>query len=407
MPQPAWSTRRPPSSAGDYSIQGGVGGVPGTWLPLDSIDEYSAQTQNGAESGGYSGTTVNLSIKSGGNKIHGTLYYYNRNEFFAAMGPFTKAANNARIAKGLPANKKAPIHFQEYGGSICGPVVRDRMFYFLNYERQQYVLAQGTSSHTEPSTAYVNKALALLAAGGVTTATNPSITMAEYLITTLWQPSMLTGPASIANWTPPTSAAQHGYSNNVMMKFDQTLNQKNRLSERWYWGEGSQTAPLSTSQNPWYYQVAGERVDNVALTLNSELNAKASNQILMGVDFFNQPFTDAKPNNGAVATGFIVGLGPGNTYGQPGLAIAGFDGTGGTSVQSRRDLSGHLTDTFSFSLGRHQIRAGGEYRRIQIYAVATGRGSSSIYTRGTFSFSGNRGYNAPSGGNGASYSTTF
>ena len=247
------------------SNQGGVGGVPGTLLPLDSIDEYSAQTQNGAESGGYSGTTVNLSIKSGGNKIHGTLYYYNRNEFFAAMGPFTKAANNARIAKGLPANKKAPIHFQEYGGSIGGPIVRDRMFYFLNYERQQYVLAQGTSSQTEPSTAYVNKALALLAAGGVTPATNPSITMAENLITTLWQPSMLTGPASIANWTPPTSAAQHGYSNNVMMKFDQTLNQKNRLSERWYWGEGSQTAPLSTSQNPWYYQVAGERVDNVAL----------------------------------------------------------------------------------------------------------------------------------------------
>ena len=46
---------------------------------------------------------------------------------------------------------------------------------------------------------------------------------------------------------------------------------------------------------------------------------------------------------------------------------------------------------------------GGEYRRIQIYAQATGRGSSSIYTRGTFNFSGSRGYNAPSGGNGTSY----
>jgi hypothetical protein len=46
---------------------------------------------------------------------------------------------------------------------------------------------------------------------------------------------------------------------------------------------------------------------------------------------------------------------------------------------------------------------GGEYRRTQIYAQATGRGSSSIYTRGTFSFSGSRGYNAPSGGNGTSY----
>jgi hypothetical protein len=394
-------------SGSSASNQGGVGGVPGTLLPLDSVEEYSAQTQAGAESGGYSGTTVNLSIKSGGNKIHGTAYYYNRNEFFAALGPFTKASNAALVTKGLAAAKKPPIHFQEYGGSIGGPILRDRIFYFLNYERQQYVLAQGTSSQTEPSSAYVTRALALLAAGGVTPATNPSITMMENLITTLWQPSMLTGDAKTGNWTPPTSAAQHGYSNNAMMKFDETLNAKNKVSERWYYGEGSQTAPLSTSQNPWYYQVAGERVDNVAVTLNSEINTRASNQILMGVDFFNQPFTDAKPNGGAAATGFIVGLGPGATYGQPGLAISGFDGTGGTSIQSRRDLAGHLTETLSLSLGKHQIRTGVEYRRIQIYAQATGRGSSSIYTRGTFAFSGSRGFNAPSGGNGASYPTTF
>ena len=388
------------------SNQGGVDGIPGTLLPLDSVEEFSAETQAGAEAGGYSGTVVNLGIKSGGNKIHGTAYYYNRNEFFAALGPFTKAANAADLAAGKLVPKKPPIHFQEMGGSVGGPIVKDRMFYFLNYERQQYVLAQGTSSQTEPSGAYVTQALALLAAGGVTPATNPSITMMENLITTLWQPGMITGPATTGNWTPPTSAAQNGYSNNLMAKFDQTINAKNHLSERWYYGDGIQTAPLSTSQNPWYYQVAGERVDNVAITLNTQMNARISNQILMGVDFFNQPFTDAKPNPGAPSTGFIVGLGPGDTFGQPGIAISGFDGTGGTSIQSRRDFSGHLTETYSLALGKHNIRAGGEFRRIQIYAQGTGRGSSSIYTRGTFSFSGSRGYNAPSGGNGASYASS-
>jgi len=389
------------------SNQGGVGGVPGTLLPLDSIEEYSAETQTGVESGGFSGTNVNLSIKSGTNKVHGSVYYYNRNEFFAAMGPFTKDNNYSRILKGLPPLKKAPIHFQESGASIGGPIWKDRAFYFLNYERQQYVLAQGTSSQTEPSAAYVSKALALLAAGGVTPSTNPTIRMMQNLITTLWQPSMLTGAATTQNWTPPTSAAQHGYSNNMMIKFDQTLTQKNRLSERWYYGEGSQTAPLSTSQNPWYYQVAGERVDNMAVMLNSALSGRISNQILMGVDFFNQPFTDQKPNNGAAGVGFIVGLGPGNTYGQPAIAISGFDGTGGTSVQSRRDFAGHLTETLSYLLGKHNLRLGAEYRRTQIYAQATGRGSSGILTRGQFNFSGNRGYNAPSGGNGTSYPTTF
>ena len=403
-------------NTGAAANQGGVGGVPGTLLPIDSIDELSTLTQGGAESGGNSGTTINAAIKSGGNRIHGTAYYFNRNEFFAAEGPFTKYSNIANfVDKGLPAPKKPPIHFQEYGGSIGGPIWKDKMFYFLNYERQQYVLGQGTSSQTEPSPAYVARALALIAAGNptatknpvaagsITSTTNPSIPMMEQLITTLWQPSMLTGAGSPGNWTPPTSAAQHGYSNNVVMKFDQTLNPKNKVSERWYWGEGKQTAPLSTSQNPWYYQVAGERVDNVAIILNTTLNAKSDNQILMGVDYYNQPFGDALPNNGAAADGFIVGLGPGNTYGQPGIQISGFDGTGGTSIQIRNDFSGHLTETYSLSLGKHQIRAGGEYRRTQIFEVATGRGSSGIYTRGTFSFSGSRGLNAASGGNGTSY----
>lgn len=391
-------------SESSASNQGGVGGIPGTLLPLDSIDEFSAEQQNGAEGGGFSGTTINLSIKSGTNQIHGTVYDFIRNEFFAAMPPFTAAHN---LFSGTTPVGKPKIRFQEGGGSIGGPILKNRMFYFLNYERQQYILGQGSSPQTEPSTAYVNKALALLAAGGVTPATNPTISMMENLVSTLWQPSMLTGAASPGNWLPPSSAVQTGFSNNFMFKFDQTLNAKNKLSERWYLGEGSQTAPLSTSQNPWYYQVAGERVDNIAVTLNSQLNSKISNQILMGVDFFNQPFHDAKPNNGAASTGFLVGLGPGNTYGAPSLAISGFDGTGGTSEQIRDDYSGHLTETVSIVLGKHQIRTGGEYRRVQIYDVATGRGSSSIYNRGTFSFSGGRGYNAPSGGNGASYPTTF
>ena len=76
-------------SESSASNQGGVDGIPGTLLPLDSVEEFSAESQNGAEGGGFSGTTVNLAIKSGTNKIHGTAYYFNRNEFFAALGPFT------------------------------------------------------------------------------------------------------------------------------------------------------------------------------------------------------------------------------------------------------------------------------------------------------------------------------
>ena len=68
--------------------QGGVSGIAGVVMPIDAIDEFSAQTQSNAETGRNAGGTVNLTIKSGTNQLHGSAYYYNRNEFYAAQSPF-------------------------------------------------------------------------------------------------------------------------------------------------------------------------------------------------------------------------------------------------------------------------------------------------------------------------------
>jgi len=63
--------------------QGGVSGIAGTVMPIDAVDEFSAQTQSGAEAGRSAGGTVNLVLKSGGNRIHGSAYFYWRNEYFS------------------------------------------------------------------------------------------------------------------------------------------------------------------------------------------------------------------------------------------------------------------------------------------------------------------------------------
>lgn len=391
-----------PANNGSAANQGGVGGVPGTLVPIDAIEEFSAQTQGGAESGKFAGASVNLVIKSGTNNLHGSLYYYDRNEFFAAMNPFLKATNTQRQGAATPLSPygKSKIRFHEYGGSLGGPIIKDKTFYFLTFERQAYILSQATNSFTEPSTAYVAEATALLATKNIM----PS-PIALGLIKTLWQPFMLTGPAGANNYLP-ASSAQHGYSNNLMVKLDQSINAKNKLSARWYWGQGSQTAPKG-GQNPWYYQVAGMHVHNIAVILNSQVSSKITNQIVAGVDYFNQPFSDANPNINAATTGFIVGLGPGNVQGAPTISISGFDATGQSPFSSRHDFSGHLSDIVSFAIGKHQIRTGGEYRRTQIYEVGNGAGGNGG-TRGNFSFSGNRGFAAANGANvGTAYPSTF
>src|SRR5271169_6021501 len=68
--------------------QGGVSGIAGVIMPIDATDEFSSQTQSGAEAGRNAGGTVNLAIKSGTNGFHGSGYYYNRNEFYSAPSPF-------------------------------------------------------------------------------------------------------------------------------------------------------------------------------------------------------------------------------------------------------------------------------------------------------------------------------
>ena len=71
--------------------QGGIQSIPGVLMPLDSVEEFSLQTQAGPETGRNPGGTINLVIKSGTNQLHGSAYYYNRNEFFSAQAPFAPA----------------------------------------------------------------------------------------------------------------------------------------------------------------------------------------------------------------------------------------------------------------------------------------------------------------------------
>ena len=140
--------------------QGGVEGIAGVTLPLDSIDEFSEQTESNAETGRNPGGTVNVVTKSGTNSLHGSVYYFNRNELFAANSPFS-----VPLVPGGPI-KKNELRDQQYGVSLGGPLIKDKLFYFWNYEKQQFII-ESPASATEPSTLYQANAKALLAEYGI------------------------------------------------------------------------------------------------------------------------------------------------------------------------------------------------------------------------------------------------
>src|SRR5207237_9399728 len=101
---------------------------------LDSVEEFRVTTTNSnADSGRSSGAQVTLVTKSGTNNFHGSLYEYNRNNVGHANDWFNKAAE---ISAGLP-NEPGQLIRNTFGGTVGGPIKKDKIFFFLNYEGQK------------------------------------------------------------------------------------------------------------------------------------------------------------------------------------------------------------------------------------------------------------------------------
>ena len=121
-----------------------------TWLQtvvifpsVDALDEFKMQTSTySAEYGRSLGGVVNLQIKSGTNSLHGSAFEFHRNDAFDANNFF-----NNRAGRGKPEFKQ-----NQFGGTIGGPVFRDKTFFFTDYQGHRETLGQ-TFLSTVPSMA--------------------------------------------------------------------------------------------------------------------------------------------------------------------------------------------------------------------------------------------------------------
>jgi outer membrane receptor protein involved in Fe transport len=99
-----------------------LGGTPVIYPSLDAIQELQVQTLNfSAEYGRNNGTVVNVVTKSGTNHLHGSLFYTGRNTSLNARNFFDQV-------------QKTPLQQNQFGGSLGGPIVKDKTFFFMDYE---------------------------------------------------------------------------------------------------------------------------------------------------------------------------------------------------------------------------------------------------------------------------------
>lgn len=104
-----------------------VGG-PVMQLPLEAIQEFNISTQRFSAANGRSeGAAINVITKSGTNDFHGSLYYQDRRDAFMANDAISEASGVA----------KPPFMRQQFGGSIGGPLKKDKTFVFFALERER------------------------------------------------------------------------------------------------------------------------------------------------------------------------------------------------------------------------------------------------------------------------------
>src|SRR6478672_7510629 len=106
--------------------EAGVFGDPATILPIDAVAELRVLSNYEAEYGRNSGAIVNIVTKSGTNSWHGSGLEY-----------FRSGQTGARNFFNIASTPKNPFHNNQFGGSLGGPVIKDKTFVYLNYEGQR------------------------------------------------------------------------------------------------------------------------------------------------------------------------------------------------------------------------------------------------------------------------------
>lgn len=128
-------------ATGNLGGQGGASVELSNFLPIDAIQEVNVIENPKAEYGWKPGAQVNVGLKSGTNAIHGSAVAFGSDASLDAKNPFLTASQ-----------PKAVATLTQFGGTIGGPIKKDKLFYFASYEGQRYTVG-APHLFQEPTTA--------------------------------------------------------------------------------------------------------------------------------------------------------------------------------------------------------------------------------------------------------------
>ncbi len=311
-------------------------------ISQDAVREFQVNTSNySAEFGRAAGGVVNTVTKSGTNEFHGSAFYYLRDNKFGARNAFSFRTIATPTGPQTFALKPEDVRHQ-FGGSLGGPVVKDKLFFFFSYDQQR----RNFPGVSAPSSAvfYNSANAATLTARGVTTAQiNTGITFLQSL-----------------NGVVPRKANQLL----LLPKIDWVINSNNTFSAVYNRLRSDAPAGVQT-QAVVSRGIASFGDDKVTLdTLNLRLNSTLTPSIINEVRFqysrdleqqFGQPPAPGEPTT---ANGFSpsVAIGTGGfTFGKPNFLDR-------TAYPDERRTQ--IANTSTVISGRHTFKFGGDFNHV-------------------------------------------
>lgn len=329
--------------------QGGAFGAPAVLLPLDAIEEIQVLTNTGAEYG-PSGAAVLTTIKSGGPRLHGSVFEFFDNDKLAANNFYNNAFGNPR----------PEFRNNQFGFTAGGPLP-DRSYFFSSYEGQHERVGVTFASRF-PTTMEIGTATSLLEGTGRS-------------VNALAAPILGLYPASLGQGLLSFSDIGRNDGNTFTLKADHGEKGQNMISAAYAFGVNSQRFPQGQfglgggSRLPDYASQSHDAVQLFSTQWQRALSSRLVNSARVGYSRYHETTFPGDEGFNPTSIGLNTGVITARDSGLPEIDIAPgeYENLGSPSSLPRGRTSNvyDFSDGIAWNRGAHQWKFGGNVTLLQ------------------------------------------
>lgn len=353
--------------------QPGSSGTATSVLPAEAFSEIRISRVIGPDSGRNSGSTVDFTVKTGTNEIHGSAFDFFRNDALNARDFFNSVG---------PQNK---LRYNDFGSSVGGPFKKDKAFWFVGYEGRRERKEISTVSAVPRNSDFAQAILALGGSPSIPLELNPVV---NPVIRNLFALCRSSGqcPGGQDLWPKPTpgrtvqvlnsvaSAPVSNQSNGLVVKTDFKLNERNHLEGYYSFGSAPQSLLLALAGGdalPRINSAAAAR-SQVASVTHLLSSSNQVNELRVGWSRYDREFLDEDRigiGNPAETIGLNTGVTNPRDFGLPHLVVRNFAFLGSSPYSNPKgwdNSNWHLAERFTWVIDRHTLNMGYEFKRARI-----------------------------------------